>query len=221
MRLSKFGSNLDVDAAEDICSEGGNIHWPATAAATTVVSSSGDDDVGGTGATEIHVQGLDANWEIVTQTVTLTGAVAVTLPTPLLRCFRMWVTVSGSGNVNAGNVDCKHAANVVCRILADAGQSLTTGYTVPLDDHHVVIDCVASTVVRVSTTIGEAALMTRSNPAGGWRTRYRWGIGPTGQPHQVLVDLRPKDDVRIRVLDISVANSIVHGSFILTGVRMQ
>ena len=78
--------------------------WSTTADINTITSTSNSD------THEIWIQGLDANYELVEQIVTLTGQTAATLTTPLMRvnCMRnltgtstvgtIYVWVSGGGS---------------------------------------------------------------------------------------------------------------------------
>jgi len=82
--VNKFGENPEVtsqSAPEDIWDFGGLYNF-STSAIIDSISSSGADTI------EMSVEGLDANWDRVIQTVTLTGQVRVALPTPLIRVYR-------------------------------------------------------------------------------------------------------------------------------------
>jgi hypothetical protein len=89
--INKFGENTAVatDTTEDIWDGSSLYTFPATAVMTHVSQTTNQAAL--TGET-VEVQGLDANWNLVTQTVTLNASdttTAVALATPLIRAFRM------------------------------------------------------------------------------------------------------------------------------------
>lgn len=69
---------------------------PTTAASLEFVSSSANDATGGTGATKIKYEGLDANWDVVTGEISTAGLAPVALPDALTRLYRWYVSESGS-----------------------------------------------------------------------------------------------------------------------------
>ena len=80
-RFCPFGFNDAVgSSAETIWSVGGTYTFPSTATALTVVSSSANDDGNpvGTGARTVTIEGLDANYLPVSETVTMNGTTDVT-----------------------------------------------------------------------------------------------------------------------------------------------
>ncbi len=91
--INKFGENPSSaqDTQEDLWDGGGTYSYPATALMTNLSQTTNQAVlVGG----DIEIQGLDANWAAVTQTIALDAAdttTAVLLTTPLLRAFRMRV----------------------------------------------------------------------------------------------------------------------------------
>ena len=130
--VNKFGANLSVtaDAREDVWDGGGTYSFPATALITKV--SQKVNQAAMVGAT-IELQGLDADWSLVVQTVALNGSdttTAVTLDTPLIRVFRMKVlaNVVGDQNITAHNDADDHDYAV---ITAGNNQTLMAIYTVP------------------------------------------------------------------------------------------
>jgi len=135
----KFGSNPEVGATfETIWNGGGNYVYPAAATAMTVSSSSAADDVGSTGATSILIEGLDANYALTTETVTMDGQNGVPTANQYIRVFRAYILTVGTGQVNAGDIYIGTGtitngipATVYAKIDADAGQTEMTVYTVP------------------------------------------------------------------------------------------
>lgn len=91
----KFGHG-SAGATLSPVSNAGFYRTPTTAAALEFVSDSTDDDVGGTGATEITIQGLDANWEEVTQVINTNGTTVAPIPISMTRVYRWYVSESGT-----------------------------------------------------------------------------------------------------------------------------
>jgi hypothetical protein len=174
--IEKFGRNTDVDtaAAEDIWDGGGVYAFPSAAAATTIVSSDGADDVGGTGALTVEVQGLDASNVLTTETVVMTGAVAVTLATEYKRVFRAKVVTAGSGEVNAGNIQIKHGATVLAQISIGMGQTLMAIYTVPAGFAGYLLGFYASMNRRTATTCDIFVQVREAGEA--WNTKMVIGL---------------------------------------------
>lgn len=133
--VNKYGSNSDVDAAEDIWNVGGDYTgWPAAAEAIEVLSSSAADTAAGTGARTVKIFGLDANYALQEETVTLNGVTPVDTVGTYLRVYRAFVVTAGSGTTNAGTITIRHTtttANVFCQITIGIGQTQQTNYTIP------------------------------------------------------------------------------------------
>lgn len=99
----KFGFNPDVDnSLETVWAQGGLYSYLAAAATLTVSSSSTDDASAGTGARTVEISGLDADYNEISETVTLNGQTAVNTTKEYLRIFRGIVRTAGSGGQNAG-----------------------------------------------------------------------------------------------------------------------
>lgn len=101
----KFGFNPDVNGTDEtIWSQGGLYSYLSSATTLYISSSSTADDVGSTGATNVTVEGLDANYDEVSVTVDLDGQNGVQLGSASnwIRVNRIVVNTAGSGGANAG-----------------------------------------------------------------------------------------------------------------------
>jgi hypothetical protein len=97
------GYNSDVDsAAYEMITPIGNLAYPAAALQMTVSSSSANDASAGTGARTVLIIGLDANYNVISESVTLNGQTAVTMTASFFRVNSMLVTTAGTSLANEG-----------------------------------------------------------------------------------------------------------------------
>ena len=137
--VTVFGFNPDVDNTQvSVWPLPSLITFPASAIQMTVSSTSANDTSAGTGARTIVVQGLDANSNEVTETVTLNGQTAVTMTASLLRVNYAYVATAGSGNSAAGDiyigtgvVTAGVPATAYDIIKFDYNNTTTGSYTIP------------------------------------------------------------------------------------------
>ena len=137
--VTVFGFNPDVDTTQvSVWPLPSLITFPAAALQMTVSSTSANDTSAGTGARTVVVQGLDANYNEVTETVTMNGQTAVTMSTALLRVNYAYVATAGSGNsaagdiyIGTGTVTAGVPATVYDIIKFDYNNTTTGSYTVP------------------------------------------------------------------------------------------
>lgn len=220
--IHKFGFNADVDAAEDIWDGGGTYSWPAAAAATTIVSTDAADTSDGTGARTVKVYGLDSNYLEISETVTLNGTTAVTLSNQYLRCHRAKILTTGTGGVNAGDLQIKHAATVIAQISAGYGQTLMAIYTVPADFNYAELAQWYNTVGRTITSIATMQLLMRPY-GGGWQTKEIVEVSDTASQfiynYPVWQRVEPKTDIRVRCSAVTAANTVIGGGFDLVLFR--
>ena len=140
--IRQFGRNSDIDngtTPEDIWDGGGLYTGIPTGAAETVevFSSNANDTDGGSGAEVVRISGLDANYDIQTEDITLNGTTAVTTTTTWTRCNLVVVQQSNNGandGVNAGTITVRHStttANVFAVMQAGRNHSEVAVITVP------------------------------------------------------------------------------------------
>lgn len=136
--VNKFGTNSDINSVPEDIWEGGSTYtgFPISTLETLAISSSDNtaDNVGGTGALTVRVIGLDSNYDVISETVTLTGSTPVNTVQQFRRAHTMSVITAGSNGVNAGVLTVTHSTtttNVFLKILAGRNQSNCSAYTVP------------------------------------------------------------------------------------------
>ena len=132
------GYNPDVDTAWEMITPIGDLSFPAAALQMTVSSSSASDTAAGTGARTVLISGLDANYAVITETVTLNGQTAVTTTNSFLRINNMLVTTAGTGLANAGIIYIGSGAvtsgvpAVIYNVIAVGYNNATSSqYTIP------------------------------------------------------------------------------------------
>lgn len=126
--VHKFGANFDIDQGTDpesVWSGGGVYPWASLSSAQTIYCLS--TDAGDT--TTLTIEGLDANYDEISETVTLTGTSAVTTSNTFLRVFRMTYDATNVGTITARTVSA--SGTVVAQIDAGYAQTLMAVYTVP------------------------------------------------------------------------------------------
>ncbi len=137
--VNKSGKNPDVDTAtvpEDVWGVGGvYTGFPdSTLETVEALSSSALDAAAGTGARTISITGLDANYNVISETITLNGVTPVASTQQFRRVHTARVVTAGSGGVNAGIITVRHStteANVFLDIQIGINQSNCSAYTVP------------------------------------------------------------------------------------------
>jgi hypothetical protein len=102
----QFGINSDVQQSTETVWVGSTAYTFPAAAATLTVSSSSTDDASpsGTGAQTVLIQGLDANYNVISEVVALNGQTAVNTTKSYLRVNKIIVLTAGSGGTSAGTI---------------------------------------------------------------------------------------------------------------------
>jgi hypothetical protein len=101
----QFGINATVGTSNETVWIGSNTYtFPAAASVLKVSSSSASDAAASTGARTIQIEGLNAAYEPVVETVILNGQTAVDTTNSYLRVNKMIVLTAGSGGTSVGNI---------------------------------------------------------------------------------------------------------------------
>lgn len=123
-RVALLGHNPNIPTsgtAADVWEGGGNYPLLAAASQLEILSSSAVDTAAGTGARTVLIQGLDANWLSISETVTLNGTTPVTTVNSYLRVNLLTTTSAGSGGQNAGDLTLRVVGGGTTQSIARAG----------------------------------------------------------------------------------------------------
>jgi len=215
-RYRRFGDNDTVNGSgttEEMWPPG-TVRVIPTSAAVAVVSSTSTADNGvtpSTGALTVNLEGLNANYEEVSEVVTLNGLTTVNSTQTFLRLHRANIVQVGSGGVNAGAITATVNGNAQVYIDAENGQSSQLTYTVP-GNKYWVLDAISLGCGRMTTGDLDMRMQIRlyNSTLGayeGWRTVgdfYLYNGGNYRADNTVGQVLPPKTDVRC-VLNSSAA----------------
>lgn len=127
------GENNDLGTTEEtIRTTGGRYPFPSENATFSVLSDNINDTSTGTGARTILLTLLDeTTGDEFLEIVTMNGTTSVNLVNSAYRLNGAQVLTSGTGNVNAGNIDILNGSDNLGRIVAGQGLMRQTIYTVP------------------------------------------------------------------------------------------
>ena len=126
--IHKFGANFDIDQADDpesVWTSGGLYPWASLSSAQTIycLSTSASD------TTTLTIEGLDADYNEQSETITLTGTTAVATSNTYIRVFRMTYDAENVGDITARVTS--GTGTVVAQIDAAYSQTLMAVYTIP------------------------------------------------------------------------------------------
>ena len=135
----RHGRNPDIDiaAAEDIWAFGGTRNYLTAAETVDVVSTSTDDDgsPAGIGLHTLFIEGLDANYDVISETLTMDGTTAVTSANSYLRQYLTMAKAVGSSGENVGTLTTYPTTTGIgsphTQIAAASGLSNLSHYTIP------------------------------------------------------------------------------------------
>ena len=122
--IQKFGYNASVGTSFETIWDGGGDYTFITSAGTATATSSNTDDNTGT----VEIQGLDSNYDLATETLTIGGSAG---STSFIRVFRAKMINANTGDANVGTITITVSSTTVAQIQPTYGQTLMAVYTVP------------------------------------------------------------------------------------------
>lgn len=136
--VTVFGYNPDIDTSEEtIWPVGIVLVHPAAAIVMKVSSDNVNDTAAGTGARTIVIEGLDGNYNEISETVTLNGQTAVDTVKSFLRTNNIYVATAGSGATSAGTIYVG-TGTVTAGVPATIYDTMYVGYNKRTTGHYTV-----------------------------------------------------------------------------------
>lgn len=175
--IHNFGHNSDVgNAWVDIWDYNTLYTFMTVATPLNVSSTDINDDFGSTGAWNVTLIGLDANFAILTESVIMDGQNNVTTTNAFIRLNLVTVEVSGATGTNEGDIYVGVGqivagvpATVYAQVPVGMGQSLMAIYTIPVNKTGFMLNLFITLDEDKSL---EVALFSR--PVGGtWNVKER------------------------------------------------
>ena len=208
-RVFKFGYNEEIqDAEETIWDVGGLYAYPSSAVTMTATSSSGATDEN----VQVTIQGLDASYNELSETVTLNASGTATTTGSFLRVNRAFVA---SGTASAGNITIANGGTTYAYISTLHQQTLMAIWTVPAGytGYLFQVDTTAFTVQN--NKVATIRMITRELN-GVFRTQQKFDLFQASY-HQDIVCPQPileKTDIEFRAIaDSSNADLRVSATF--------
>lgn len=172
-RVAAYGHTSSAAANTDVWEGTGLYPLQFSAVAMEILSSSANDTAAGTGARTMMLIGLDGNWNVQSETLTLNGVTPVATVKNYMRINNLNVISAGSGGVNAGDITLRLAGAGVSQAVAKAGYAFAKQaiYTVPVGNTLLITDLLfgvggtgnAVSVIFGFCRVGSSGLITITN----------------------------------------------------------
>jgi len=129
----------------------------------------------------VEIQGLDGDYNLQVETVTISGSSATTTNT-FKRVFRARFTNGGSFDPNTKRILIKSGGTTVAKILEDLGQTLMSVYTIPAGytGYLMRLDVTAQ-----GTATGSFKLFARPGGEGSFQLKHVAEVNGVGGPYQL------------------------------------
>ena len=205
----KFGYNGEIQNVEEtIWDVGGLYAYPSSAVTMTATSSSGATDEN----VQVTMQGVDASYNELSETVTLNASGTATTTGSFLRVNRAFVA---SGTASAGNITIANGGTTYAYVSTLHQQTLMAIWTVPAGytGYLFQVDTTAFTVQN--NKVATIRMITRELN-GVFRTQQKFDLFQASY-HQDIVCPQPlleKTDIEFRAIaDSSNADLRVSATF--------
>lgn len=166
-RMAVYGHRTTPVAGDDVWEGGGAYPLQAASTKLEILSASANDTAAGTGARTFVINGLDTNFNMISETITMNGVTPVQSANSYLRVNGLTIASSGSGLVNAGDVTLRVTGAGATQAIARAGYGFAKQcvFTVPAGFTLLVTD-VLPECGGVNTATAIVMAFTRILPNG-------------------------------------------------------
>lgn len=191
----KFGYNGEIQNVEETIWDVGGIYaYPSSAVTMTATSASGAADSG----VKVTIQGLDTNYNELSEEVTLNASGTATTTGSFLRVYRAFVS---SGTASAGDITITNSSTTYAFIDSDDQQTLMALWTVPAGytAYLFQIDTTAFTIQN--NKVATIRMLTREENSV-FRTQQKFDLFE-GSYHQDITCPQPipeKTDIEFRAI---------------------
>lgn len=217
--LYKYGFNSDINGTEETVWDGGGIYvHPTSAAQLYVSSSSAADAVAGTGVQEITIEGLDANYNEISENITLTGQTQKITVNSYLRVYRAFAVLAGTGGTAAGDIYVATSGasagvptgTTYAKISVGANQTLMSVFTVPAGYTLYLDDVNFTGAVSLANSYATIRFMTREFGSNVFRDQVKVVIQSFSflNEYQYPLAISEKTDIEVRAVCTSNNNPI-------------
>lgn len=227
--INRFASNKDVDSGleQDIWTVGGTRVYLTAAENMSVISSSSKDSASGDGARNILIEGLDGDYNLIEEVLTMNGTTAVTTSNKFMRINRVFAKDVGSQGINDGDITVDPATSGSgsrqAYIVRLEGTSLVSHYTIPNQYEGYLMSLHFSVGPQQAGTGDKNAhlkFLRRDSPSESWRLETQAFVSTSGNSlsgnymHAFPDRIPPKGELRFSVLG-KVDNTEVHVHYCL------
>ena len=204
--------------------QSGAYTWNSAAVLEITSTDNVADNAAGTGALTVTIEGLNASYAEISETIVMDGQTNSDTTAAFLRVNRMYVATSGSGGVNAGTIYASTGAQVAgvpsvastirMTIAAGEGESRAALYTVPAGKVAYVTDVVAATSDGTNNVL--TTFRSRVSATAPWLIKDAFVIlaGTTRIPHDMPLVFPAASDLEL-IGDASASTVDAYGSFSL------
>ena len=218
----QYGSNSNIGTGlTTIWAAGGTYAYPAAATVVTISSNNANDTSSGTGAQTVLIQGLDADFNQISETVSMNGLTPVSTTLSYLRINDMHVATAGNlggaaGTLYAGVgvVTSGIPATIYSLMPVDYNSSNQALWTVPAGYTGYLTSCSWTSANTTANIVVTGSIFIR--PYGGVflaQSNCKMEAGNNYDRHfDIPIMIPEKSDIEMRASS-STAGSQVTGEF--------
>ena len=203
--IQKFGYNGSVGTSFETIWDGGGDYTFITSAGTATATSS---NTGADNAGTVKIFGLDSNYDLAEETLTIGGSAG---STSFIRVHRAIMLTATTGNANVGTISITVSSTTVAQIQPTYGQTLMAVYTVPRNYRAYLVQLDVGSSKDLENEIKFRIKGIDNGNVWNTRSFITTRGGFTEKNYYVPEIILPKTDIEMRAK--SSATSSISGGF--------